>query len=431
MRKIKIYAAITFLSLGASHNSWAGEVTGFESSNICKISRDGVSRVDPDKLAVHRAKTNKWGVKDPTKAPLKDWKQLVQRETSFTSFLNFHDKSIFRLDPAPGCQKKENFGGSDFFSGCVHIICLKRTSASSGTVGNASNGSPEPPQQVKKTFSLRGKPEDLGKPLKAPTASSASFSGSNNFEDDIWKAEAKLAAGIVFNGFLTNKGTSESPLLFNPFSFIPFVTYERRFTSRVGDEVNKLGFGAHFDVHFRNVERGGIGHTVAFETQYLTDDVGNSSILDGEVIYYPSLPLPYFRFLQPIGPKQHIVMFVEPSGRFEYGHVFDAGGNAELFRTKDYSRVGGAVELVLTGNPANEENILDKIKLSVAYKWLKTLAGPLDDFQRFSSKVEYKFGQKKNFGVELEYAKGRAETTLQDENFIKGAFTMKLGDPAR
>ena len=69
---------------------------------------------------------------------------------------------------------------------------------------------------------------------------------------------------------------------------------------------------------------------------------------------------------------------------------------------------------------------LEGFHATLAYKYLHGFEGPIDSFERFEATLGYTFPGAPNFGFEFTYVDGLKETTLQDQEYFLGAFTVKF-----
>jgi hypothetical protein len=410
----------------------AGEISPFETSKVCERRSDGSAFLSTSKAqkgligsdATKFLKANNQGGLTFDQAAAK---RAAIGDLRITNFLKYYDRRLFRYEPQPGCQnlKPSDLRGDQFLDpSCARFRCRAWTPPPAGK--------PQP-KQVQADLRLRLNAENLRTKLTDSNKSNAKtkpaiFSLNRNLLTETTTANSELAAGVAFDGYLKKVQRRDGQIeLFNPFSLIPYVTYQRRYTTESSDtEIDQLGSGLLFDFVLLDPKGQGIGHEIAFKAEYLSDSEGETSIANGELIYYPLLNLGTrfdpFGGLQPIGP---LALYIEPSGHFRFGHVFDAGGNTALATEKDFNRAGGKIRAVLTGNPTDFKTVLDKFTLSAEYIWLYGSGGSLDTFRRFDAALIYTFGVNNNYGVGLNYRNGHTDTTLQKVEFVQGAFTVK------
>ena len=148
-------------------------------------------------------------------------------------------------------------------------------------------------------------------------------------------------------------------------------------------------------------------------------------MLDGSLTWRPVPDIPFFLEGTSFGP---LSFRPDIRGLFEVGEVFDPGAKAELQTTDNYLRLGGEAQLFITPHKVDGTTLefLEDFSVRLTYRYLHGFEGPVDSVERFEAALAYTFPDAPNFGFELTYFDGLKDTTLEDQEFFLGAFTVKF-----
>ena len=202
-------------------------------------------------------------------------------------------------------------------------------------------------------------------------------------------------------------------------SALPFLQYERRYTSGDGRNdsgVYNVGIGALAAATFLFGDVGGEGrrrdlfaHDLTVYPLFTKDPNKNSELLSIKAVYELTPPWPYFRAYSKLGPFEARA-FMQLRGSL--GEVLRDGSNNDLDDQNEFARFGGRVGLSLIGD---DKLIPSNFVLSAWYQYLDVLKGKFGHIERFEATLDFVFPEQELFSLELKYLDGRVEETLEKE----------------
>lgn len=198
---------------------------------------------------------------------------------------------------------------------------------------------------------------------------------------------------------------------------IGFATYTKQTVAgnapRNSKDVDNIGLGLMFSALFPAF---GDYHALQIYPQYLRSNVSEGELFSGNIVYSPQTwlgvgaPFPIFGDL---------VGLFTPQAKFIWGRVTARGRDPEFVAEKEFSRVGGRLELLML----MDDGPLKGYSWRNAYEYQYGQRGYYRTVDRFESTISYKFPDQQNWSIDLAYISGRNLDTLE----LQQQLTLGLG----
>lgn len=105
---------------------------------------------------------------------------------------------------------------------------------------------------------------------------------------------------------------------------------------------------------------------------------------------------------------------------FEWGRVYDNGGNANLIEDETFARFGPKIALELS-HP-NMERLL----FGLSYEFLKDIGGDLRTRKRFEASMSYTLDAQERFSLSSKYVNGDSSVALEDQSLWTAGLGIKF-----
>lgn len=288
----------------------------------------------------------------------------------------------------------------------IDIVCLSKSPEVDQAV--------ESRKQFADRFVIRGKIEDLKKPLTPKSTkqlSSAEFSAVDNRESDKTEYNINGVVGIRVGDQILKGNLIDTEL-------IAFVGLEKRFsTGDADDEIDNLKIGLTAGGYFL---LGSSAHGFDLYPQITLDSEADTKIGSLNLVWEPALMV-FGTTFPNIGISGRLGTFVPTlKGYTHAGHVFADGGNENLRDDHNFVRIGPEVGLKFF---ANSGTFIDQIVWYVTYKYLWGAIGDPANADRLEIGLSYVFPKTENFSFGVKYTKGEADETFEDVESLE----MKIG----
>ena len=270
---------------------------------------------------------------------------------------------------------------------------------------------------------VRGKVEDLKKPLTSKTAkqiSAATLSVSDNREADTTEYNVNGVVGYK----LTNLSFGDDSYLID---FLPYFGVERRFATGKGadNEVENFNFGLNTAITLFDDTQ---SYTIDLFPQFTIDGEADTKIGSANLTVTPTWDFPEWWLWSGFFPnvRRDIgILSLVPTFNVmaKGGYVFEDGGNQELADSETFLRIGGAVGAKFYFRTKTH---LDRFVPFVNYQYLFGASGELNNADRIEVGVNYAIPKTQNVTVSVKYAKGQADETFEDLEYLEAAIGVKF-----
>jgi hypothetical protein len=263
------------------------------------------------------------------------------------------------------------------------------------------------PPKKKKLF-IRGKKEELTDfsgetPFKKASTAEFSFINDRNDSNTIWSVK-----GIIMMPFEIG---SDNDLIFVPSLEI----------NRLSNDNNEE---KEIDTFIVRTSLGWLGETgntdwyFSLSPTHTTDSNFDSNIKSIDLSISPINTRFGFGGSKTIA--ENILIRNSLSLNFDYGKIFDNGGNQSLTEDEEFLRIGPNMKLEawLLNN--------DNFKAEFDYGYFKRISGDLRSKKLFKAVFEYKLNPKGNYVLKISYTNGDTSNKLEDEDTLSFGIGVKF-----
>ncbi|MEL7466425.1 MAG: hypothetical protein AAFN79_20295 [Pseudomonadota bacterium] len=331
-------------------------------------------------------------------------------DNEFFELAEYGQSGNYSAKVPANCPEPDELTGDMLFrSSCIPIRCE--------TFEASADPEKKLPPQVSGGFRLRETRADLAAP-SLKKANPARLSYLADFEGDEETLSFKGVFGYAFTGFARRDAEDRD---FIPFTLTPYVgadLIERDDPTK--EDVRNIftGFDANIVVTDDILFRG--AHSLTMDGRLITDDEADSLIADAAFTYQPVPAHDVFLLGTDLRPVR---LVLSPSASAEFGQVFDAGDRTDVEDDDTYLRLGGGVQARIFPNAIKD---LEGFSVGASYIARHSFLGPEDSYERFEAELRYIVPSSQNFGFSLKYVNGDVETTLENEEALHAAFTVRF-----
>jgi hypothetical protein len=271
-----------------------------------------------------------------------------------------------------------------------------------------------PFDQKKLPLRIRGSTDGLQFDRNRDTAFAGVDKAAISFKDDEVAAKDTTKATIIVGVAI--------PVIQNVLEFVPYVGLSLDSSKKEGaprevsDDTWRAGLLADFRTHGR-----GISHLFLLRSELARNRKEKSEVLSANFTYMPLIN-GWLNDAINITSRNRSLFSIIPRAdlRFNWGD-FIAQGSRAAEDSRDFVRLGGQIGVTLTSDLK-----WLPVELTVAETYLAALNGGLDDLSQLKAVFSLYFDEKKYFGIDLGYVRGRREDLSKRERAWTFGFGAKF-----
>jgi hypothetical protein len=272
-------------------------------------------------------------------------------------------------------------------------------------------------------FRIRGKSAELALPQNSPdysgtTKATISFSDDKESNKSNVKLVGAIGYAIIFPSYNNPGQTTVTS------SAIPYVAVDVETSKTSGKpkstNSNTIEIGTVLDGVFSFVRHdySNTNHELSVIPKFIWNNDDHSRVLGLNLVYRPFLG-GIVNETSTLGDLPFQAGLIA-NLRWNNGH-FTRRGSRSADDSKDFSRVGGEFGVYV----ANDKGFPVPVELSVSDVYMHALAGFPKHLSLLVGDLTVYFDEKKHFGLDLSYSRGRAEDLESSEHKWSAGFAVK------